>query len=85
MSSVLSLGDSPNQVLTHAARAAASQPLCGRARRARRALVRATGREALVSSRAQPRGLGNGYHRDKYIHTYSRTNILIKRIKLVII
>ena len=33
---------SPNQVLTHAARAAAkqlNQPLCGRARRARRALV----------------------------------------------
>ena len=30
----------PNQVLTHAARAAAKQPLCGRARRARRALVR---------------------------------------------
>ena len=27
---------SPNQVLTHAARAAATQPLCGRARRARR-------------------------------------------------
>ena len=37
--------NSPNQVLTHAARAAAKQlnkPLCGRARRARRALVRAT-------------------------------------------
>ena len=36
---------SPNQVRTHAARAAASQlnkPLCGRARRARRALVKAT-------------------------------------------
>ena len=35
---------SPNQVLTHAARAAAKQlnkPLYGRARRARRALVRA--------------------------------------------
>ena len=27
--------DSPNQVLTHAARAAAKQPLCGRARRAK--------------------------------------------------
>ena len=35
------LPDSPNQVLTHAARAAAKQPLALVASRARRALVRA--------------------------------------------
>ena len=71
---------SPNQMLTHAARAAASQlnkPLRGRARRARRALVRATrGCKAaknfqppLVAARGAREGLWlEQYHRDKGAH-----------------